>query len=144
MGEVKLLGAELLVGETQAGGEGGAFWCVILGVSQHGAAQVGTVEPELMRPACEGLQLQKAPVGALLQQTVSGPGWLPLGVDAPEETGLGTASNGHVHDAFPVWWSAIDQAMVDFTQQALGVEVIEEPVDVGIFGQQHQAKGIPV
>ena len=34
--------------------------------------------------------------------------------------------------------------MVDFTQQTLGVEVIEEPVDVGIFGQQHQAKGIPV
>ena len=84
MGEVKLLGAELLVGEAQAGGEGGAFRCTVLGVSQHGAAQVGAVDPKLMGSAGERLQLQQAPVGALLQQAVPGSGRLPLGVDAPE------------------------------------------------------------
>ena len=77
---MKLPGAELLIGKAQAGGEGLTGRGSVLGVSQHGAAQEGAVDPQLMGPAGEGLQLQQAPGRALLQQTVSGSGRRRLGL----------------------------------------------------------------
>ncbi len=74
------------------------------------------MDPQLMGPAGGGLQLQQAPGRALLQQTVSGSGRLAQGVDAPEETGLGTAPDGHIYGALWLRWRAVYQAMIDFVK----------------------------
>ena len=54
VGKRQPFGAKLLMGKTRR--EGGGGITEILGISQNGVAHMGTMDPQLMGPAGDGLQ----------------------------------------------------------------------------------------
>ena len=89
-----LFGAEPLVGVAELERIFLAFLCAVLGVAQDGAAQVGAVEPKLVGPARQGLQLHQGMALKAGQYPAAGLGGLAGGGDVTQEAGQGAARRG--------------------------------------------------
>ena len=92
------LGAEALVGVAELPGISLAFGGAVLGISQDGAADVGTVEPQLVGPARQGLKRHQGMSVEAFQDPDPGPGGLAGGGDVTEQTGQGAAVDGGIDD----------------------------------------------
>ena len=102
------------------------------------------MDSQLMGSAGDGAQRQLGDAVFSLQYGKFRAGRLAVAVYITQKTGEGTAGDGCVNETGICFRTAEYQSMVSLLNFAFGMKLVEDPVDMGVFGQQNDAEGIPI
>ena len=105
---------------------------------------VGAVDAELVCSAGDRAQRQLGDAIVPLQYRILRKGGFAILVYITQQTGEGPPCNGRVDDATVFTGTAKDQGVVSLFDLVLRQKGIQDAVDVGVFGKQHNAEGVPI
>ena len=144
VGEFQDFGTKLLGGEAQLGGIFLGVPASVLGVPQNGAAHMGAVDPELVGPAGDGAQGKGTQWALPCKDLKFRPGGLALRGYIAQKTGQGPSGNRRINDPPVCLRAAKGQSVVSLLQLTPVVDRIQKRMDMGVFGKENDAEGIPV